>query len=167
MELKHTGTLDVSDDGTSLVVHELDTDLGDTTTRACILPLAFENSMPHRRPSCAVSPSNRSVCHRAPIMLAICCAVEPPSQSFLALFSVHIFETVYSLLLSPIPIFRRDWRRQLQQRRWQQSGKVGEDPGEERARGSLIVPVRPSTRVTLTSLTGALLLDSIVIDACS
>lgn len=34
-ELKHTGTLDVSDDGTGLVVHELDTDLGDTTTRAC------------------------------------------------------------------------------------------------------------------------------------
>lgn len=34
MELKHTGTLDVSDDGTGLVVHELDTDLGDTTTRA-------------------------------------------------------------------------------------------------------------------------------------
>lgn len=35
IELKHTGTLDVSDDGTGLVVHELDTDLGDTTTRAC------------------------------------------------------------------------------------------------------------------------------------
>lgn len=31
---------------------------------------------------------------------------------------------------------------------------------------SLIIPVRPSTRVTLTSLTGALELDSILIDVC-
>lgn len=31
---------------------------------------------------------------------------------------------------------------------------------------SLLIPVRPSTRVTLTSLTGALELDSILIDVC-
>lgn len=31
---EHTGTLDVTDDGTALVVHELDADLGDTTTGA-------------------------------------------------------------------------------------------------------------------------------------
>lgn len=33
----HTWALDVADDGTGLVVHELDTALGDTTTGACIL----------------------------------------------------------------------------------------------------------------------------------
>lgn len=31
---KRTGSLDVTDDGTGLVVHELDTALGDTTTGA-------------------------------------------------------------------------------------------------------------------------------------
>jgi hypothetical protein len=30
-----TGSLDVADDGTGLVVHELDANLGDTTARAC------------------------------------------------------------------------------------------------------------------------------------
>lgn len=33
--MKHTGSLDVSDDGSGLVVHELDAHLGDTTTGAC------------------------------------------------------------------------------------------------------------------------------------
>lgn len=32
----HTGTLDIADDGTGSVVHELDADLGDTTTGTCI-----------------------------------------------------------------------------------------------------------------------------------
>lgn len=32
---KRTGTLDVADDGTGSVVHELDADLGDTTTGTC------------------------------------------------------------------------------------------------------------------------------------
>ena len=31
-----TSALDVTDDGTGLVVHELDTALGDTTTGACV-----------------------------------------------------------------------------------------------------------------------------------
>lgn len=30
-----TGSLDVTDDGTGLVIHELDADLGDTTARTC------------------------------------------------------------------------------------------------------------------------------------
>lgn len=32
----HTRALDVPDDGTGLVVHELDADLGDTTTGTCV-----------------------------------------------------------------------------------------------------------------------------------
>jgi hypothetical protein len=35
-----TWALDVADDGTGLVVHELDTALGDTTTGACCDPSA-------------------------------------------------------------------------------------------------------------------------------
>ena len=35
-----TWALDVADDGTGLVVHELDTALGDTTTGACCNPSA-------------------------------------------------------------------------------------------------------------------------------
>lgn len=31
---KHTGSLDVADDGTGLVVHELNANLGNTTARA-------------------------------------------------------------------------------------------------------------------------------------
>jgi hypothetical protein len=30
-----TGSLDVTDDGTGLVIHEFDADLGDTTARTC------------------------------------------------------------------------------------------------------------------------------------
>lgn len=33
---RHTRALDVPDDGTGCVVHELDADLGDTTTRTCL-----------------------------------------------------------------------------------------------------------------------------------
>lgn len=34
-EGRRTGSLDVTDDGTGLVIHELDADLGDTTARTC------------------------------------------------------------------------------------------------------------------------------------
>lgn len=38
---RHTGSLDVSDDRTGRILEEFDADLGDTTARACGLPLAF------------------------------------------------------------------------------------------------------------------------------
>lgn len=37
--MSRTGTLDVTDDRAGSVVHELDTDLGDTTTGTCIATL--------------------------------------------------------------------------------------------------------------------------------
>lgn len=40
MKIEPTGTLDVTDDRTALVVHELNANLGDTTARACIPGLA-------------------------------------------------------------------------------------------------------------------------------
>ena len=39
-----TWALDVADDGTGLVVHELDTALGDTTTGACIMSVSLSFS---------------------------------------------------------------------------------------------------------------------------
>jgi len=38
---KHTGTLDVADDGASRVVHELDADLSDATTGTCCARINF------------------------------------------------------------------------------------------------------------------------------
>lgn len=40
---RRTGSLDVTDDGTGLVIHELDADLGNTTARTCKQLLSFDS----------------------------------------------------------------------------------------------------------------------------
>ena len=46
--MAHTWALDVADDGTGLVVHELDTALSDTTTGACRNSVSLPSSLYHR-----------------------------------------------------------------------------------------------------------------------
>lgn len=57
-EKRRTGSLDVTDDGSALVVHELDANLGDTTTRTYT-----PSSVSHRKPfagRCARGSGNRT-----------------------------------------------------------------------------------------------------------
>lgn len=121
----HTGSLDVSDDGSGLVVHELDAHLGDTTTGA----------YQHQHVS-LYSPVN-------PYLLLI------DRNNFSAWGAVCVVRAEFLEI-----VVIQTHRRGKQEPNFNILQASCDMSGEERM-GFVFVPVRPRTRVTLTSLTGA------------
>lgn len=108
-----TGTLDVTDDGTGSVVHELNANLGNTTARACVAKNRQQFVLQFVQSSMAVSESSR-------VSSSVCAVLLFPVDSFSAAGNGGLSSFL-----------------------------------------CVNVPVRPRTRVTLTSLTGTLA-DSIL-----